>query len=174
MLSDVSSLPPFEWEKAYALTKNILQKRNIDIRLFYTFIYFIIQVQIHYTRTNPPSNNFLIGNVGQTAKVYSVNSFTKLWCNVKELLHIWWHRILCSFINIMKLARLTLFCPVGGTLCPPYHVFAYICANTRTSALKKLDFSRLWVWKRAIHFLPHKVFSFRWKKIKFVGNTKIS
>ena len=25
MLSDVSSLPPFEWEKAYALTKNNLQ-----------------------------------------------------------------------------------------------------------------------------------------------------
>ena len=26
MLSDVSSLPPFEWEKAYVLTKSNLQK----------------------------------------------------------------------------------------------------------------------------------------------------
>ena len=30
----------------------------------------------------------------------------------------------------------------GGTLCPPCHVFVYISANTRTSALKKLDFSQ--------------------------------
>ena len=27
--------------------------------------------------------------------------------------------------------------PGGGTLCPPCYVFAYICANTRTSLLKK-------------------------------------
>ena len=33
--------------------------------------------------------------------------------------------------------------PRGGTLCPPCYVFAYICANTRTSPLKKLDFSQL-------------------------------
>ena len=51
-------------------------------------------------------------------------------------------------------------------MCPPCHVFAYIWANTRTSALQKLDFSQLWVWKRAVHFLPHKVISFRWKKNK--------
>ena len=36
---------------------------------------------------------------------------------------------------------LTLFGPGGGTLCPPCHVFAYNCSNTRTSTLKKLDFS---------------------------------
>ena len=29
------------------------------------------------------------------------------------------------------------------------YIFAYICANTRTSALEKLDFSQLKVWKRA-------------------------
>ena len=74
----------------------------------------------------------------------------------------------------MRKIILTLFGRGGGILCPPYHIFVYICAITRTSALKKLDFSRLWVWKRAIHFLPFKVILFRWKKIKFVGNTKIS
>ena len=32
--------------------------------------------------------------------------------------------------------------PRGGAHCaPPCHVFAHICANTRRSALKKLDFS---------------------------------
>ena len=38
---------------------------------------------------------------------------------------------------------LTLFGPGGGgTLFPlPCYVFAYISANTRTSSLKKLDFS---------------------------------
>ena len=29
-----------------------------------------------------------------------------------------------------------------GTLCPPCHVLAYNCSNTRTSALKKLNFSQ--------------------------------
>ena len=36
-------------------------------------------------------------------------------------------------------------CPGEGGiyyLCPPYHLFAYICANTRRSALKKLEFSQ--------------------------------
>ena len=41
------------------------------------------------------------------------------------------------------LPDLQVFGPGGGTLCPPCHVFAYIWANTRTSALKKLDFSQL-------------------------------
>ena len=54
------------------------------------------------------------------------------------------------------------------------HIFAYICANTRTSALKKLDFSQLWVWKRAVHFYPVKLSRFaeknkvRWKKQNFI------
>ena len=74
----------------------------------------------------------------------------------------------------IKEVTLTLLAPGGGTLCPPCYVFAYFCANTHTSSLKKLDFSQLWVWKRAVHFLPRKVISFRWKKINFVGNTKIS
>ena len=39
---------------------------------------------------------------------------------------------------------------------------------------KTLDFSQLWVWKRAVHFLPRKVISFCRKRIKFVGFTKIS
>ena len=47
----------------------------------------------------------------------------------------------------------------GGTLCPPCYVFAYNCANTRTSPLKKLDFSQLWVWKRVV---LGKFISFRW------------
>ena len=68
---------------------------------------------------------------------------------------------------------LTLLAPGGGALCPPCYVFAYICANTRTSPLKKLDFSQLWVWKRAVPFFPRKFISFPWKKIKFVGNTQI-
>ena len=59
---------------------------------------------------------------------------------------------------------LTLLQDGGGAYMPPCHVFAYICANTRTSVLKKLDFSQLWVWKRAVHFLPSKVISFRWEK----------
>ena len=66
--------------------------------------------------------------------------------------------------NKLNFYSIHLFGPGGGTLCPPCHVFAYICANTHTRALKKLDFSQLWVWKRAVHFLPRKVISFRWKK----------
>ena len=31
----------------------------------------------------------------------------------------------------------------GGTLCPPCYVLAYNRANTRTSMLKKIDFSQL-------------------------------
>ena len=45
--------------------------------------------------------------------------------------------------NHLSLFPLTLFGPGAGTLCPLYHVFVYICASTRTSALKKLDFSQL-------------------------------
>ena len=52
----------------------------------------------------------------------------------------------------------------GGTLYPPCYVFAYICANTRTISLKKLDFSQLWVWKRAVCFLFQKIISFRREK----------
>ena len=66
--------------------------------------------------------------------------------------------------NKLNFYSIHLFGPGGGTLCPPCHVFAYICANTHTSSLKKLDFSQLWVWKRAVHFLPRKVISFPWKK----------
>ena len=47
-----------------------------------------------------------------------------------------------------------------GILCPPFHIFAYYCANTRASTLKKLDFSYLWVWERALRFLPHEIISF--------------
>ena len=39
--------------------------------------------------------------------------------------------------------------------------------------LKKLDFSQLWVWKRAVCFLPHKIISFQQKNIKLVRNTEI-
>ena len=39
-------------------------------------------------------------------------------------------------------------------------MFAYNWANTRTSLLKNLDFSQIWVWKRAVRFLPHKVILF--------------
>ena len=47
-------------------------------------------------------------------------------------------------MGALKVKGLTLFGPGGGdTLCPPCHVFAYICTNTRTTALKKLDFSQL-------------------------------
>ena len=42
----------------------------------------------------------------------------------------------------------------------PWHVFAYNRANTCTSVLKTLDFSQIWVWKRAVSFLLHKVISF--------------
>ena len=38
---------------------------------------------------------------------------------------------------------LTLLAPGGGHIVPPCYVFAYFCANTRTSSLKKLDFSQL-------------------------------
>ena len=46
----------------------------------------------------------------------------------------------------------------------PYHVYAYNRANTRRSVLKRLDFSQLWLSKRAVHFLPHESISFCWKK----------
>ena len=75
-----------------------------------------------------------------------------------------------------KMWNASRFCvsSLPRTLCPPCHVFAYIWAITRTSVLKKLDFSQLWVWKRTVHFLPRKFISICWKKIKFVGNTNIS
>ena len=53
--------------------------------------------------------------------------------------------------------HLTLLGPERGHICPPCHIFAYISANTRTSALKKIDFYQLQVWKRAVRFLPEKV-----------------
>ena len=59
---------------------------------------------------------------------------------------------------------LTLNTPTGATMCPPCHIFVYNRANTRTSVLKKLDFSQLWVWKRAVRFSPHEIISFRRKK----------
>ena len=36
----------------------------------------------------------------------------------------------------------------------------YICANTRTGALEKTDFSQISVWKRAVCFLPVKLSRF--------------
>ena len=88
--------------------------------------------------------------------------------------HLWtrkWNKptkiLMRTTSRIIPTSSLTLLSPRGGgTMCPPCHVFAYIWANTRSSALEKLDFSQLWVWKRAVHFLPHKVISFRWKKNK--------
>ena len=80
-------------------------------------------------------------------------------------------------IQLLKVSlQLTPLGPGGwGAHCSPtFHVFAYNRANTRTSVLKKLDFSQLWVWKRAVRFLPHEIISFCRKKIKFVRNTKIS
>ena len=53
-------------------------------------------------------------------------------------------------------------------------VFAYTGANTSTSVLKKLDFSQLWVWKRAVCFLFHEDISFQREKIKFVKTSAIS
>ena len=41
----------------------------------------------------------------------------------------------------------------GGTLCPPV---TYLCIAMRTSALKKLDFSQLWVCKSHIQGVPQK------------------
>ena len=75
-----------------------------------------------------------------------------------------YHWVEYHYISVSE--QLTLFIPTGGTLCPPCHVFAYNRANTRTSRLKKLDFSQLRVWKRAVRFLPHKVISFRREKNK--------
>ena len=55
---------------------------------------------------------------------------------------------------------LTLVGPRGGRghICPPCQIFAYISANTRTSGLKKLEFSQ--VWKRAVRFYPIKLSRF--------------
>ena len=79
---------------------------------------------------------------------------------------------LIHIIYSQKSSLLTLFTPTGGTLCPPpCHIFAY---NQRISVLKKLDFSQLWVWKRAVRLLPHKVISFRRKQIEFIKNTNTS
>ena len=66
---------------------------------------------------------------------------------------------LTSFLFLDIQDILTPLGPAWGTLYPPCHVFAYNRANTRTSLLKNLDFSQLWVWKRAVRFLPHKVIS---------------
>ena len=55
---------------------------------------------------------------------------------------------------------LPLFGPGGGTLCPLCHVFAHICPNTRTSALKKLDFSHFEFGKGQYTFYPVKLSRF--------------
>ena len=55
---------------------------------------------------------------------------------------------------------LTLSGPGGAHCAPPCHVFAYNRANTRMRMLKKLDFSQLWVWNRAVCFLLLEIISF--------------
>ena len=67
------------------------------------------------------------------------------------------------FALLFEFFHLTLLGPGGGTLWLPCYIFAYNRANTRTSVLKNLDFSQLWVWKRAVRFLPHRIISFRKK-----------
>ena len=49
---------------------------------------------------------------------------------------------------------------------PRCHVFAYSGVHMcmYMSVVKKLDFSQLRVWKRAVRFLPHKITSFRRKE----------
>ena len=68
---------------------------------------------------------------------------------------------------------------IGLTLYTPGREGVYLCvylniyANTHTGALKKLDISQLWVWKRAVCFLPQEMISFCRNRIKFVRNAKI-
>ena len=47
-----------------------------------------------------------------------------------------------------------------GHICPPCHVFAYICTNTRTSALKNLTFPNYKFRKGQYVFYPVKLPSF--------------
>ena len=61
-----------------------------------------------------------------------------------------------AFIFIIPY-MLTLFGRGGGIYAPLCHVFAHIFANTCTSALKKTDFSQLYVWKRTVSSLPRKI-----------------
>ena len=46
------------------------------------------------------------------------------------------------------------------------HTRGILISIPNTSVLKKLDVSQLWVWKRAVCFLPYKIISFRQKKNK--------
>ena len=70
---------------------------------------------------------------------------------------------------IYKFAILTLFAPGG----PPCRVVAYDWANTRTSVLKKLDFSQYEFRKGHYAFYPIKMSRFG-EKMKYLRNTKIS
>ena len=93
-------------------------------------------------------------------EILSLQSFEKWkicflpWCNPS-----------CIFVLVKcYVAQKTLhFKPIRtGCVCvcvwPPCHVFAYNRANTRTSVLKKLDFSQLWVWKRAVRVLYYYIY----------------
>ena len=61
----------------------------------------------------------------------------------------------------------------GGHIFPPCHIFAYISANTRTSALKKLTFPNYKFGKGQYAFYPIKLSRFA-EKMKFVRFTRIS
>ena len=51
----------------------------------------------------------------------------------------------------------------GVHMCPPCHVFAYICANTCTSVLKNLTFLNYKFGKRQDAFYPDKLFRLKEK-----------
>ena len=62
-------------------------------------------------------------------------------------------------------SELTLLGQGGGGLYAPLRpcFCTYLCKYSR-SALKKIDFFQLYVWKRAVCFLPRKIISFCRKK----------
>ena len=60
-------------------------------------------------------------------------------------------KILLLMLKLMLMLMLTLSGRGGGSYMPPLpRICVYLC---------KLDFSQLYVWTRAVRFLPHKVIS---------------
>ena len=61
-------------------------------------------------------------------------------------------KILLLMLNLMLMLMLTISGPGGVSYMPPLpRICVYLC---------KLDFSQLYVWKRAVCFLPLKIISF--------------
>ena len=81
-----------------------------------------------------------------TAEIHMKYNYNYKHTNQQKPGEIHWGGNPISNNTLMHLIHQSWFNPnrtADGHICLPCHVSAYICANTRTSALKKLDFSQL-------------------------------